>query len=973
MTAPVHHPSMGMTSHAGSSSIALPNAAELLHGVTLRPPSLSWNGTAYTGPRLSQTNAEAALGTPGVVDVVIRHDFIGIIASQPGQALQARSRLQPAWSLPVSSPGAIDTTQKPGQSNDQTAANATGPKGQAFSHAYSWPSPAQQAAAWAIAHYKDGTLSIWVNTNHASVLRDELAQLCGLSAQCIRLLGNGQANTEGYDLAADAALLSLSCKRPVRVQHYSDALYSEPVQLTVSAQLSPPPTAESRTLPSGAPQPSSLAELTLTLDRPLARRPSIAALLCGLESHYPPDIAVRTPGYMPQAHYQPLPAETNIDASTPGLPAAAQVFAQESFFDEACAQQSQDPVQARLDSIKDPTGRDLIASVASRANWSDQGGHRHEYRGRGFAYCHVVDQTQEPPREVWSAWVADVRVNPKTGAIDLTGLTVGHNSGALQPAADTPLIEEDIRQAAARWLPQAGGFDTWGKSSSTGTDLALGPALTQVQLVNQGPVGLAWSRSAELPAAAAIANAIHDATGVRMREAPFDADELKKQLALSGGTGRYKKTAYTLLGGIAAAVGGLLVTAMPWRAAIAPVANVDTSIYSAAAIERGRLVAAAGDCMVCHTAENGIPNAGGLPLETPFGTVYTTNITPDKATGIGAWSFAAFDRAMRQGIHRDGRHLYPAFPYTAFAKMTDADMQSLYAYLMTQEPVSNQVKPTQLSFPYNARPLLAGWNLLFHRDQVYQPDPSQATLWNRGAYLVQGMGHCSACHTPRNALGAEKSGNENFLAGGFAEGWEAPALTTLSKAPIPWTEDELYRYLRTGYSALHGVASGPMAPVVQSMAELPDEDIRAVAHYLGTLAPPPATDTSPALLAAQLEERSRNDQRVLSLSGENLFQGACAVCHDAREGPPLFGARPSLALNTNLHSDSPDNTIQILLRGIDNPAMAELGYMPGFADSMNDEQLETLLEYLRMRFAPDQPAWKDLPERIRTLRESPTG
>src|SRR5690606_23136593 len=327
-----------------------------------------------------------------------------------------------------------------------------------------------------------------------------------------------------------------------------------------------------------------------------------------------------------------------------------------------------------------------------------------------------------------------------------------------------------------------------------------------------------------------------------------------------------------------------------------------------------------------------IPNAGGLALETPFGKIYTTNITPDKETGIGTWSYAAFERAMREGIHRDGRHLYPAFPYTAFAKISDADMQSLYAYLMTREPVRNTVPATELAFPYNARPLLAGWNLLYHKNEQYQPDPAQTTLWNRGAYLVQGLGHCAACHSPRNALGAEKQG-EHFLAGGFAEGWEAPALNALSRAPIPWTEEELYRYLRTGYSPLHGVASGPMAPVIQSMAELPDDDVRAVAHYLSTLAPLPAADTPPALKAAQLEARSREDQRVLSLAGENLFQGACAVCHDAREGPPLFGSRPSLALNTNLHSDHPDNTIQILLHGLDNPAMAELGYMPGFADS----------------------------------------
>ncbi len=675
---------------------------------------------------------------------------------------------------------------------------------------------------------------------------------------------------------------------------------------------------------------------------------------------------MRIDDYAVQARFEHDPDGPGLDAGTLGLPAAAQVFAHESFIDEACALHGQDPVQTRLDLIQDPTGRELVASVAARANWQRQAERveQQAHEGRGFAYAHVIDQSQQPPREVWSAWVADIRVDPATGAIDLTGLTVGHNTATAESSA-APQIEADIRKAASHWLQQAAGHDAW---ATPETGFPLAQAATEVQLVQIGPVGLAWSHEAELPAAAAIANAIHDATGIRLRQPPFNAENLKQRLGLEGKNRRSKRTAYALLGGMAAAVGSMLVAAMPWRAAIAPVANVDTSIYSAAAIERGRLVAAAGDCLVCHTAEGGAPNAGGLGLDTPFGKIYTTNITPDKETGIGAWSYAAFERAMRQGIHRDGRHLYPAFPYTAFAKISDADMQSLYAYLMTQEPVRNQVEPTKLPFPYNARPLLAGWNVLFHKNEVYQPDPSQTTLWNRGAYLVQGLGHCAACHSPRNALGAERTG-EHFLAGGFAEGWEAPALNALSKAPIPWTEEELYRYLRTGYSPLHGVASGPMAPVVQSMAELPNQDVRAVAHYLGTLAAQPATDVAPALQAARLEEQSRNDQRVLSLAGENLFQGACAVCHDAREGPPLFGSRPSLALNTNLHSEHPDNAIQILLHGIDNPAMAELGYMPGFADSMNDEQLVTLLEYLRMRFAPDEPAWEGLTEKVRDLRE----
>ncbi len=187
---------------------------------------------------------------------------------------------------------------------------------------------------------------------------------------------------------------------------------------------------------------------------------------------------------------------------------------------------------------------------------------------------------------------------------------------------------------------------------------------------------------------------------------------------------------------------------------------------------------------------------------------------------------------MREGIHRDGRHLYPAFPYPHFARATDADLQALYAYLMAQAPVRADTPKNTLAFPFNLRPLMAGWNALFHQPGVFEANATKSAVWNRGAYLVEGLGHCGACHSPRNALGAEKQ--TAYLAGGFAEGWEAPPLTSLSHAPIPWSEDELYAYLRSGESRFHGVAAGPMAPVVKELAALPDQDIRAMAVYLGS-------------------------------------------------------------------------------------------------------------------------------------------
>ncbi len=228
-------------------------------------------------------------------------------------------------------------------------------------------------------------------------------------------------------------------------------------------------------------------------------------------------------------------------------------------------------------------------------------------------------------------------------------------------------------------------------------------------------------------------------------------------------------------------------------------------------IERGRQMAEAGDCAVCHTTAEGPTNAGGRAIETPFGTVYSTNITPDPETGIGSWSYPAFERAMREGISRDGHHLYPAFPYTAYTRMNDADLQALYAYLMASPAVRSRNPVTKLAFPFNLRPMLAAWNAMFLSPGALPVEPSRSAEWNRGAYLVEAVGHCSACHSPRNMLGAEMTGASKF-AGGLADGWEAPPLGAHANGPIPWDVNQLYDYLRRGSADLHGPAAGPMVP-----------------------------------------------------------------------------------------------------------------------------------------------------------------
>jgi nicotinate dehydrogenase subunit B len=499
---------------------------------------------------------------------------------------------------------------------------------------------------------------------------------------------------------------------------------------------------------------------------------------------------------------------------------------------------------------------------------------------------------------------------------------------------------------------------------------------------DQPPLGV--GESASVPSAAAIANAIYDATGGSFSELPFTPERILRGLHGEGqaapealpapspqSASRPWQNSFAIRGNVFATAAALCAAAigigaatLPWRA-IAPIARPDASVYSAATIARGQQLAALGDCAVCHTSANGVLNAGGRPLPTPFGTIYSTNITPDVETGIGAWSYPAFERAMREGIHRDGRHLYPAFPYTHFAKTTDADMQALYAYLMAQPAVRAETPANTLAFPFNQRPLMAGWNTLFHKPTAFQPDPAKSETWNRGAYLVEGLGHCSACHSPRNALGAEIAGAH--LAGGFAEGWEAPALTSLSQAPIPWSEDELYAYLRTGESRFHGVAAGPMAPIVKELAALPDSDIRAMAVYLASFNATSMDRAAQEALAAKLESATSTRASATSGIGARIYQGACAVCHEVG-GAPLFGSRPSLALNSNLHSASPDNLIQVILHGIAKPAITDLGYMPAFRDSLTDGQVAELASYLRQQFAPDKPIWKDIHAAVSRIR-----
>ncbi|TLX77232.1 c-type cytochrome [Pseudomonas nicosulfuronedens] len=425
-----------------------------------------------------------------------------------------------------------------------------------------------------------------------------------------------------------------------------------------------------------------------------------------------------------------------------------------------------------------------------------------------------------------------------------------------------------------------------------------------------------------------------------------------------------KNLSLAVIGGLAALVAvGLAVS---WQPRIAPIDPPDPDSFSVESIARGRQLAALGDCAVCHTREGGTPLTGGRAMVTPFGTLYTSNLTPDRETGLGVWSFEAFKRAMREGVSREGDYLYPAFPYTAFTRVDDEDLRDLYAYLMSRPAVEADTPDDRLPFPYDQRQIMAGWNFLFFDKGPFQPQPQRDAAWNRGAYLVEGLGHCSACHSPRNALGAERTGKHRF-AGATVDGWQVPPLNGDSKPAVPWTQATLYDYLRNGYSRYHGAAAGPMAPVATGLTQQPDADLQAMARYLATFLPEQVGDFSPEKRAVELEQRTYGTLQPVSGSGGRIFNGACMVCHHDGDSPKLNGVRPSLAVSNNLYAAAPDNLLRVILDGIGHPARPELGYMPAFRNSLNNEQIIALARYLREDFA-GLPAWPDLEFKVAKLR-----
>jgi mono/diheme cytochrome c family protein len=352
-------------------------------------------------------------------------------------------------------------------------------------------------------------------------------------------------------------------------------------------------------------------------------------------------------------------------------------------------------------------------------------------------------------------------------------------------------------------------------------------------------------------------------------------------------------------------------------------------------VAHGKALVEAGDCASCHTADPARPFAGGKRIDTPFGAIYSPNLTPDRDTGIGGWSDQNFYTALRYGVAPNGSRYYPAFPYPNFTKLTRDDILSIRAYLATLAPFSNTAPKPELRFPLNFRVLMRAWDYLFFKPGIFEPDQNKSAAWNRGGYLVTGLSHCGACHTPKNVFGADR--RDRAFAGGPVQGWFAPRLDGAARGGLKsWSVDDIVEYLQSGRNA-KSHADGLMAEVVvNSTSKMSDGDVRAIAVYLKDLPEGPAEAQVTAPPEASMK------------AGGEIYAHACISCHesDGSGAPRIY---PPLPGNALLQSADPASTLRIILDGaqtVTTPRAPNAGSMPGYKQ-LSDEQVADVTNYIR--------------------------
>lgn len=389
-------------------------------------------------------------------------------------------------------------------------------------------------------------------------------------------------------------------------------------------------------------------------------------------------------------------------------------------------------------------------------------------------------------------------------------------------------------------------------------------------------------------------------------------------------------------------------------------------------IARGEYLTKAADCVACHTTKDGKPFAGGLAFKTPMGTLYSPNITPDKATGIGSWTDEEFLRALHEGKGKNGENLYPAFPYTSYTLLKDDDVKAIKAYLFSLPAVHQPNRENDMPFPFNQRWGLWFWNLVNFDGQRFEPDSSKDAQWNQGAYFVEALGHCGECHTPRNITMGMK--DSKAYAGTEIDGWTAFNITSDPHAGIGgWSQEQIVQYLRSGHVDGKAQAAGPMAEVIEnSTRHLTDSDLNAMAVYLRTLKPLNPDDETKSRSDWGQPATSVNTLRGMPFTADNntegarLYLGNCASCHSFTGEGVQDGYYPSLMKNSVVGASAPNNLINVILHGVSRKTNDGEVFMPGFANTLTDEQVVSLSNYLLQQFG--QPALNIKADDVKSLR-----
>lgn len=429
------------------------------------------------------------------------------------------------------------------------------------------------------------------------------------------------------------------------------------------------------------------------------------------------------------------------------------------------------------------------------------------------------------------------------------------------------------------------------------------------------------------------------------------------------------KRVLSVVAGLAAVVAAVLLAVLFWPASLPEIPDGAADPTDEALVARGAYLARAADCIACHVTEDGAPYAGGLAFPLPFGVIYSSNITPDPETGIGAWSDAEFVRAVRHGVGREGENLYPAFPYASYALMSQEDALAIRAYLATVPPVRYEAPANRLEFPFSVRAFVRFWNLLEMPGSAFEPDPDRSADWNRGAYLVEALGHCGECHTPRNVwYGLDE---DRKFAGDEAQAWRAYNITSAARFGVgDWTVEEIADYLQHGHAEGRGIASGTMAEVVEySTSRLERRDLLAMAEYLKAVPPrdvgvPAATEAAPfaEARAAVLPAAAVLDDRSL---GRQVFQTACSSCH-AWNGAGLTGPLAALGGDRSLQDPAATNVLQAILHGTAIETPTARAVMPAFGAAYTDREIAAVASFVLGYFGGVEA--RITPEAVRDAR-----